>query len=135
MYLLLFLVIPFIFLGAVGVQGAFKAGIFLVLTMIILAVGFFFGMGLAFLFGSPDYFTQYDMPKLWINQWIDSLGSDDGMWKYFLVPPYLLVADFFRIYLHFTLTNFSFSLIIPELVSWWTLSNYYSVFYGSQQGK
>lgn len=115
----LFVVIPFIIGGMVGVRNSFAVGAFLVAGYIILGFGFVTGLGLSFIFLDESYFKNYQLISMWTNTLVLE-NKNLQFWQLFSLPT-LLFIDLFRVYLHFSITNGNILLWIPEAMSWYVV--------------
>ena len=87
------------------------------ITLIVIIFGFFAGLLLSFLYEPVSYWRSYNMPIFWVEQYLAYMERDTTrMLGIFLLPPLLLI-DFFRIYIHFSLTHGSIGLWISEFIT------------------
>lgn len=112
----LFILSPFIVLGIMGIDWGWKAAYTVGGVILILGFGAICGLVFAAVSEPSSYWRSYDMPKLWANQYVNSMTSDDGFYK-LLALPYIFMLDLIRLYFDFSIKNGSLKIWIPELIT------------------
>lgn len=123
----IFIFLPFIIAFILGYKNIAVFGSFLLVCLIVIALGFILGLGLTAVIVDTSYWKGYNMPELWTNSYKDSLPASGEFYKVFAIP-YIFLADLFKIYIHFSLTNGHFALWISEALSFYIVRNIYSIY-------
>ena len=119
LFLSLAILIPFIGFGRVLMLVVILIG-----AHLLIGFGFIGGLAFAVLFEPESYWKAYRLPELWMSTYLRNLSLDEPLWKFLVAPVPLAIVDFWRVYFHFSITNFSLPLFVVEALSWGLLLNY-----------